>query len=98
MVVAPPDHTGPSVRAGDERRALRVLRPDAIIAVAGGIAALALYLRTLAPSITMANGAGDSGLVGVRVGGAVSGFPSIPCMVVLAATRMPQRSDRRSYP
>jgi hypothetical protein len=43
------------------RRALGVVHPDAPVAVAAGIAALALYLRTLAPSITIANGAGDSG-------------------------------------
>ena len=36
-------------------------RSDGILALAAGLAALALYLFTLAPSITSANGAGDSG-------------------------------------
>src|SRR5205085_6545333 len=61
MVVAPPARSGRAVRAAGERWALGVLRRDGTIAVAGGIVALILYLRTLAPSITMANGAGDSG-------------------------------------
>jgi len=34
---------------------------DGILALAAGLAALALYLFTLAPTITLANGAGDSG-------------------------------------
>ena len=36
-------------------------RRDGLVAALAGLAALALYLHTLAPTITFANGAGDSG-------------------------------------
>jgi hypothetical protein len=58
--MAPPlsrDATAPAVA---ERRVLRVGRAG-LLAITGGTAALVLYLHSLAPSITMANGAGDSG-------------------------------------
>src|SRR5437764_15220133 len=42
-------------------RYVRRVSGEGLLSIAGGMAALALYLRTLAPSITMANGAGDSG-------------------------------------
>ena len=40
---------------------MRGVSREGPLAIAGGVAALALYLHSLAPTITMANGAGDSG-------------------------------------
>jgi Protein of unknown function (DUF2723) len=40
---------------------VRRVSREVLLAIAGGVAALALYLHSLAPTITMANGAGDSG-------------------------------------
>ena len=40
---------------------MRRVPSGGLLAIAGGVAALALYLHSLAPTITMANGAGDSG-------------------------------------
>jgi hypothetical protein len=40
---------------------VRRVSREGLLAIAGGVVALALYLHSLAPTITMANGAGDSG-------------------------------------
>ena len=42
-------------------RCVRRVSGEGLFPIAGGVAALALYLHSLAPTITMANGAGDSG-------------------------------------
>src|ERR687884_80369 len=42
-------------------RYVRRTSREGLLPIAGGVAALVLYLHSLAPTITMANGAGDSG-------------------------------------